>query len=322
MSLMLGKSDVEHLLTMKDALESVEEAYKIYGKRALVQPPIVSIDAEIGELDIKSCYSKETDLISIKSASGFWRNKDLGLPSLLATVTLLDSKTGSPLCMMDGSLITGYRTGAAGGLSCKYLARKDSKLVGIIGAGNQARMQLMAIKEVLDIEQVKIWALSLDSMILFKKEMEILGVEVTICETAKEACDVDILVTTTPSKEPIVKSDWVKPGTHIVAVGADAEGKQELDPDLYLKARAFCDSISQVTALGETRNAIEAGTLNVSDLKELSDLVLEDKYGRTTREEITLFDTTGMGIQDTCLATLLYNKAKSLKLGKDFDFLS
>lgn len=326
-TLILTNEEVGSLLNMKDAIHSVEQAYRIYAQKQLVQPPIMSIDIpeHQGELDIKTCYSKVEETISIKSASGYWNNViDYSMPNLFATIILLDSKTGFPLCIMEGSLITSYRTGAAGGLSAKILARGDSKKVALIGTGNQARMQIKAIAEVTNIEVVKVWSPSKNEMQLYKKDVERdLKLSVQICDTPKETViDADIIVTATPGKSAIVQDAWVKAGAHIIAVGADMVGKQELDTKLFKRAKVFVDSLNQCLERGEIRNAVISGDIVPEAIHaELGEVILGTKTGRTSEEELTIFDTTGMGIQDNALSTMLYKKALELGIGTTIDFL-
>ncbi len=326
-TLILSKQDVGMLINMKDAITSVEQAYTDYCSNRVIQPPIVSIEDEEnnGELDIKTCYSKSNQFISIKSASGYWDNpKVYNLPTMLATIMLIDGKTGYPLCIMDGSLITGYRTGAAGGLSARLLARKNSKKVAIIGSGNQARMQLKAICEVLNIESVKVWDTNTELLAAYKEEIsKSLNLLVETCEIAKDAViDADIIVTTTPSKNMIVKDEWIKEGTHIIAIGADMAGKQELDPKIFSRSKIYVDSISQCVERGETRNAIMSGDIKTTDIyAELGEILLKDKQGRDNDTQVTIFDATGMGIQDNTLADLIYNKALSMGIGSKIKLL-
>lgn len=314
-TLILSKQDVSKLLNMKDAISSVEQAYIEFSSNKVIQPPIVSIDntEHNGELDIKTCYSKSEKIISIKSACGYWDNpNEHNLPTLLATIQLLDGTTGYPLCIMDGSLITGYRTGGAGGLSARLLARRDSKKVAMIGAGNQARMQLKALCEVVDIQSVKVWDANSELIDTYKEEISTsLKLLVEPCKTAKEAViDADIIVTTTPSKDMIVKDEWVKEGTHIIAIGADMKGKQELDPKIFSRAKIYVNSKTQCIERGETQNPIESGDIKISDIyAELGEVLLGTKEARLNDSEITIFDSTGMGIQDNTLATLIYKKS-------------
>lgn len=324
-TLLLSKEDVMGMLNMQLSLEAVEEAYLIYGKQRLEQPPIVSIEVPEynGEMDIKSCYAKDNDIISIKTASGYFDNvKNHGLPTMLASIMLLDGKTGYPICIMDGSLITAYRTGAAGGLSARVLARKEATKVAIIGSGTQARMQLLAINEVLKIDQVTVWSLDMESAQAYKKEIDmILSADVTCYSQVSEAVrEADIIVTTTPSKSPILKNEWIKEGAHIIAVGADMAGKQELESGIFKRAKIYVDSKAQCIERGETRSAIVSQDILESDIyAELWEVLEGHKNNRSDDNQITLFDTTGMGIQDNTLAEKLYKKAIEEGIGTFID---
>jgi len=271
-----------------------------------------------GELDVKACYSQKNSSITVKTAVGFWDNKvNYNLPTLLATIILYDAKNGYPLCLMDGSLITGYRTGAAGAISAKLLARKNSKTVGILGAGGQARMQAIALKEVFPIETIKVWSPSLEETMTYKKDLEtLLPIEVIPCKTPEDAAkNIDILITTTPSKKALVNVDCIKSGTHIIAIGADMAGKQELDPSIFKHSKVVVDSIAQCLERGETRNPFIVGMIKEEDIHaEIGEILLSKKSGRENDSEITIFDSTGMGIQDNTVAKMIYDKA--LKLGK------
>lgn len=326
-TLILGRQDVSNILNMHDTMSAVEEAYRAYNMNLVVQPPIVSIDVpeNNGELDIKSCYSKTNESITVKTAVGFWDNPaSYNLPTLLATIILYDAKNGFPLCIMDGSLITAFRTGAAGGLSAKLLARPDSKIIGMIGAGGQARMQVSAIKEVLPIETIKVWAQSQSELEHYKNDIESsMGIKVIICKTPDEAVEnSDIVVTTTPSKQAIVKAESIKAGTHIIAIGADMEGKQELDPMLFKNAKIVVDSKAQCLQRGETRNPFVAGIISEKDIHaEIGELLLSTKYSREDNVEITIFDPTGMGIQDNTVARMVYDRAIELEKGQFLDLV-
>jgi alanine dehydrogenase len=176
----------------------------------------------------------------------------------------------------------------------------------------------------MNIDVVKVWSPSTDEMQLYKKEVEHdLKVSVHICETPKEAVtDADIIVTVTSGKSAIVQDSWVKEGTHIIAVGADMEGKQELDTKLFKRAKVFVDSLSQCLERGETRNAVLSGDLIPERIHaELGEVILGTKSGRSSDQELTIFDTTGMGIQDNTLSTMLYKKALELGVGTTIDFL-
>ena len=326
-TLILTHEDVKSLLNMKDTIAEVEVAYKSFNSGEVTQPPIMSIILpELNsETDVKASYSAATGMICIKSAPGFWDNmKKYNMPTLFATINLFDGTNGFPLCIMEATLITGIRTGAAGGVSVKALARKDSRIVGVIGAGTQARMQVRAIKQVLPITTVKVWSQFPSELDSYKKDIEgELGVEVIPCDSAQKAVvGSDIIVTATPGKEPFVKDEWVKPGTHICAIGADFEGKQELDVKLFARAKIVVDSIKQCTTGGETLNPIKAGIITADDIHaEIGEVLLGKKVGRTSDEEITIFDTTGMSVQDNATATGIYKRALERSIGQSINFV-
>jgi len=320
-TLLLSKNDVHNLITMKDTIDAVKRAYMSFNKSLVLQPPIVSMEIpeNKGEIDIKSGYSAEEGLIAVKCATGFGDNKKENLPFLFATINLFDSKTGYPVCYMDGSLITGFRTGAAGGIAAQCLARKDSRLVGVIGTGTQARMQVAALLEVMPIDTVRVHGESYEEMVCYKDAIEAAyGVKVITCEDIKEAVIYsDIIVTATTSKKALINSAWVKPGTHINAIGADMEGKQELDPMLFKNAKIVADSISQCIERGEIQNPIKEGIIKREDIHcEIGEILLGTKSGRTDGQEITIFDATGMSVQDISTASSIYRVAQSKGIGQ------
>ncbi|MDI6655664.1 MAG: NAD(P)-binding domain-containing protein, partial [Candidatus Hydrothermarchaeota archaeon] len=199
----------------------------------------------------------------------------------------------------------------------KYLARKNSRTVGIIGAGRQARTQLQAISKVIEIEEVKIASRSSEEIEKFLKEMS--EYEITP-KTIEEACECDILVTTTPVREPIIKNEWISEGMHINAIGADAPGKEELDPGLLKRARIVVDDLTQASHSGEINVPIAKGVIKLSDVYcELGEMIAGKKSGRTNEEEITIFDSTGLAIQDVATGNLVYQKARREKLGRKLE---
>lgn len=327
-TLLLSKKDVKQLLSMELAIESVKEAYKMFHNNKIEQPPIMSIDVKKynGEMDVKSCYSLDNETISVKIANGYWNNpKNYSLPTMIAQISIFDSKTGYPICLMDGSLITGYRTGAAGVLSASLLAKKSSKSIGVIGAGGQARMQVLAVKEVLDIKDIFVYSPREEQLYKYKEDIENMSdMTVHTCNSAEEAIrGRDIIITTTPSTNPIVRKDWITNGMHIIAVGADMAGKQELESEIFSSSRIFVDSKDQCLQRGETRNPILEKKIQESDIQaELSAVLLGQSKGRISDEDITIFDTTGMGVQDNTLAYMVYQNSLKKEIGRRFNFFS
>jgi alanine dehydrogenase len=326
-TLLLKKEEVRSLLKIEAVIASVEEGYKAYSTGKTIQPQIVSIELpeQNGEMDIKAGYSRNTGMISVKCASGFYDNQDKGtFPNSMSTVLLFNGDTGFPVCIMDGSLITGIRTGAAGAVSARLLARKDSKTAAVIGTGEQARMQILALKAVMDIKTVRLFGRSHEKMEAYQEEMSAqTDCLIELCATPEEAVKyADIIITATPSKSPIVKREWVRPGTHIIAVGADMEGKQELEASLFQNARIVVDHIDQCITRGETQNPLRYGLIEETNIDcEIGQILLGSKNGRIDDQEITIFDMTGMAVQDNITAAKIYERALAFRIGTYYDFM-
>ncbi len=326
-TMLLSMADVEKSLSMKEVIAAVEEGYLAFEEGRVQQPDIVSMEmpGHNGETDIKSCYNASNESVSVKIASGFYDNgKDNDLPTMIGMLLLFDGKTGAPLCVMDGSLITGIRTGAAGAISSKLLARKDAKTVAVFGGGGQARMQVYGLCQVLDIETIKVYSQYPGELHAYQADVEKeTGRKVILCDSAAEAMEgADIAISTTPSKGFLVDSSLVRTGMHIVAVGADMAGKNEWDPQIFKGAKVVNDSIPQCISRGETRNALISGVITEQEIHgEIGEILAGKKPGRESDEEITIFDTTGMGIQDNVTAMKVYEIAKEKGLGQWFEFL-
>ena len=325
-TLLLNREDVAQVLAMKDIISAVEDGYRVFNSGKLQQPRIIGVEMpqHNGDTDIKSCYNSENEAFSVKIVSGFYDNgKTNDLPTLIGNVLIFDGTCGALLCVMDGSLITGVRTGASGAISSKYLARKDSKTVAVIGGGGQARMQVYALCELMEIETVKVYSPQPQELPKYKEDVEArTRLAVVICDTVEEAMQgADIAISTTPSKQYLASADLVKPGMHIVAVGADMEGKNEWDPQIFSNAKIVNDSIAECCARGETRNALIAGVITEENIyAEIGQIIEGEKKGRESDDEITIYDTVGLGIQDNVTAMRVYEIAKERNLGKYFEF--
>ncbi|MCR4711989.1 MAG: ornithine cyclodeaminase family protein [Clostridia bacterium] len=338
-TLLLSKNDVREVLSMDIVIDAVADAYRAFQRGSVDQPPIQTLDMREhnAESDIKSCYNRDNSCFSIKTVGLFQDNaKGAGpytttegekLPNMMGNVILGDGKTGATLAIMDASLITGIRTGAAGALSCKYLAREDAKVAAVFGAGAQARMQAYALAKVRKIEEFRAYDkfAGPELMAAYQADVEReTGARVVLCGSVEEAAaGADILICPTPSREAYLKPEYVKPGMHIVEVGVDVEGKAEVEPAVFAKCdKIVCDSISQCVTRGETRNAILGGAIQEADIYgEIGEIVLGLKPGRESAEEITLFDTTGMGVQDNTTAVICYQTAVEKGLGSWFEFI-
>lgn len=226
-TLLLKKDEVRQLIGMAEIIGAVEEAYKGFNSDQVEQPDYIGIDlpSPRGEIDFKLGYYKANEVISMKASSGGFIDNPTahGVPNGMATILLFDARSGALICIMDGSLILGLRTGAAGAVSVMALARKNARRITPIGTGNQARMQIRAINEIMKIEEIHAWDSNPDTVSKYKTDIESeFGIPVIMANSKKEAVEqADILITTTRGKGSLVEADWVKPGTHIVAIGTD-----------------------------------------------------------------------------------------------------
>lgn len=317
--LWLNKNEVESLLDMKRTLMVVEDAFRQHGLKKVQMPPKLYLyfKNHNGDLRTMPGYLEEQDITGVKIVNVHPDNPKKGLPTVMALVILNSTETGAPIAIMDGTHLTDMRTGAAGGVAVKYLARKNSKVVGFVGTGNQARTQLSAINEVIDIEEVKATSVSEKSSLAFKAEMEKkLNCEIIVKKSNREVCDCDILVTTTPSREPIVMNEWIAEGIHINAIGADAPGKEELDPAILQRAKVVVDDIPQASHSGEVNVPLSKKLITVKNICcELGEVIAGKKKVRMKDSDITVFDSTGLAIQDVAAADMVYRKALEKKIG-------
>jgi len=317
--LWLNRKEVESLLDMNGTLKVVEEAFRQHGLKKVQMPSKLYLyfKNHNGDLRTMPAYLEEQDITGVKIVNVHPDNPKKGLPTVMALVILNSTQTGAPLAIMDGTYLTDMRTGAAGGIAVKHLARKNSKTVGFVGTGNQARTQLLAINEIIDIQEIKATSSSEKQTLDFKDYMEkLIECEITVKKTIKEVCDCDILVTTTPSREPIVLEQWISEGTHINAIGADAPGKEELDPRILKRASIVVDDISQASHSGEINVPISKGLLTEKDIFcELGEVITGKKKARTKDSDITVFDSTGLAIQDIATANMVYQKALKENMG-------
>lgn len=327
-TLLLNKSDVGSLIDLDAIQEAVENGYRSFNSGLVVQPDFMAVvkpGTHTG-FDFKGGMDMGGGYITIKASSGGYPdNPKIGLPTGMNTVFLFEADTSALKCVMDGTWITGCRTAAAGAISVKYLAREDASKLCVIGAGNQARRQLRAIMRVRKLTEVFVWGYSDEEIEGYIKEMSAeTGLKITGFRNAEEAVkNADIIVTTTIGRRgAVVKKEWIKPGTHIAAIGADMPDKQELFADIFKGAKVVNDSIGLCIKNGETHHAVEEGIIKVEDIHaEIGEIILGKKPGRENPEEITIFDTVGMAIQDNVMAAYLYKGALEKGLGVKYDFL-
>lgn len=324
-TLILTNSEIRCLIDMPSVLKAVENAFISYGRNLIQMPAKVylHLDKYDGDFRAMPAYIKGIEASGIKWVNVHSKNKRFGLPSVMALIILNDPKNGFPLCIMDGTLITNLRTGAAGAIAAKNLARTDSSNIGLVGCGVQAKTQLLALNELFKIKSVFVWGHKIEYGNKFLKDTKYLGLNVKIEEKIFDCVrQADIVVTTTPSRKPIVKSEWIKDGTHINAIGADAKGKEELEPGLLKRAKIIVDDWQQASHSGEINVPVSNGIITRKDVYgTLGEVVVGKKLGRKNSKEITIFDSTGLAIQDLAVAHLIYKRAVEKRIGKRISLL-
>lgn len=309
--------DLDH-----ESLAAVEDGFTRLANGQASMPPIMRIDVpeNNGEVDIKSAYLQGLDSFAVKMSSGFFDNYKLDLPSLGGMMILLSAKVGFPQALLlDNGYLTDVRTGLAGAIAAKYLAPKEIKTAGVIGAGVQARYQMRALKLVRNFERVLVYNRNPERVTDYIEEMSAV-LDAEIIQSASIADVVgrsDVVVTTTPAKAPFLKAEWLHSGLHITAMGSDAEEKNELEPAVLARADLLvCDRKSQVFRLGEHHHALEAGTISEqTPVVEIGEITAGRHQGRENDTQITVCDLTGTGVQDTAIALLAYRKAQEKGLG-------
>jgi alanine dehydrogenase len=316
----ISESDAFELYSMDEALAVVEAATREYGLGDATMPSKIylEIPGQTGDFRAMPAYSKQLNVAGVKWVNSHPDNQHLNLPTVRAWILLNDPATAAPLALIDGTRITSMRTGAVGGIAAKYLSRPHSHRVGFVGAGVQAYYQAMAICKVRPVTEIRIYDLSRESQLRFSRQIrEFFNGKLVECDTVS-ACikDVDIVVTSTPSRSPLVELAWVAPGTHINAIGADAPGKQELDPMILVKGRIVVDDVAQASHSGEINVPLHNKVLSKHKVQlSIADVVSGQKKGRLSRNQITIFDSTGLGIHDIASAGYIFRKALGNQIG-------
>ena len=300
-----------------DPLPLIEEGFVAYSQGRAVVPPVGELIFEEppGEVHIKYGYIKGDDHFVIKIASGFYENPKIGLPSGNGMMLLFSQKTGELECLLlDEGYLTNLRTAAAGAVAAKYLAPRTVRTAGILGAGIQGRMQLEHLRRVRDFEDAIVWGLDTGELDAYRRDMEPRGFRIRTTLYAEEvAASSNLIVTCTPSTRPLLRADWIRPGTHITAVGSDTAEKQELDAAILAKAdRVVVDSLSQSELRGEAFKAVEAGLIQRRDLVELGRVISEEKFRRASEDEITVADLTGVAVQDLQISKAVWKALNPL----------
>ena len=318
----LTEAELRRCVTLDlEAVDIVERAFAALAEGGVVMPPILSmpIAERQGEVDVKTAYVPGLDGFAIKVSPGFFDNPKRGLPSLNGLMVLLDAETGIvKAVLLDNGYLTDVRTAAAGAVAARYLAPRRVRTAAVLGAGVQAELQIRALRLVRDFEELVVWARDPGRAEAYAKRMrQVLGRAVWVVSSPEEAVrPAQLVVTTTPAAEPLVRAEWLHRGLHITAIGSDSDDKNELEPQVLARADRFvCDRRSQSSILGEMRAALAAGVFDPARADELGELCAGLKPGRASEDEITVCDLTGTGVQDTAIAAHAFSVARARGLG-------
>lgn len=306
---LLTRTDVEQALGMPEAVSAVEAAFRAYALGKAQMPPKPYLNFETGDLRIMPAYLPELGLAGVKLVNVHPDNVEF--PTVMATLAVFDPGTGFLLAIMDATYLTAVRTGAAGAIAAKYLARTDSTVASFVGAGIQAYTQLLGLLvTVPSIKELLVCDVDADAArALAHKAHEEHGLTAEACSLDDAVRNADILTTTTPVRKPIVKGDLLRPGTHVNAIGADAPGKQELERVILESAKIVVDNWEQASHGGEINVAVTEGVISRDDIHaELGEVAAGLKPGRERPDEITVFDSTGLAIQDLACAAHVYRR--------------
>jgi alanine dehydrogenase len=312
--LVLSRRDVLDLLTLPDCIGAVERAFRLHADGRTLGPGVLGVPAQDGGFHIKAAgLLGERSYFAAKTNANFPQNpRRFGLPTIQGTIVLADASTGVPLAIIESGSVTALRTGAATAVAAKFLARRDARAATVVGCGVQGELQLAAIAAVLPLQRA--WVLDSDydrAESMAARAGKSLGLRVEATKDLRASLrESDVCVTCTPARRAFVMAADVPPGMFIAAVGADAQGKQEIDPVLLTAATLVVDVLDQCAEIGELQHALAAGLMTREQVHaELGDVVAGRHPGRTRDDEITIFDSSGTALQDVAAAIAVYEKA-------------
>ena len=321
--IVLSRRDVLDLLTLPDCIAAVEQAFRLHGEGRTLGPGVLGVPATDGGFHIKAAglVGPDRSYFAAKTNANFPRNPErFGLPTIQGTIVLADATNGVPLAIIESGSVTALRTGAATAVATKFLARRDARTATIVGCGVQGELQLAAIAAVLPLERA--WVLDTDykrAEGMAARASASLHLRVEAAKDLRAALrDSDVCVTCTPARGAFVMRADVTPGMFIAAVGADSQGKQELEPALVASVTLVVDVLEQCAEIGELQHALAAGLMTRSQVQaELADVVIGRHPGRTHDDEITVFDSSGTALQDVAAAVSVYEKARATGRGSE-----
>jgi len=323
--LILSEPQVQNLIDLDELIAVLEQAHIQYSTGRAVMPVrlVVPLPQIQGRITSMPGYLNEDKALGMKIVTYFQDNPKRNLPAILATIMLFSAETGKMIAAMDGGYITAIRTACASALATKALANPDTPVLGILGAGVQARAHIRALARVRQLSRIKLYSPSGKSAQRIKTEVEPqCGVPIEVVHSAQEAVrDSDLLVTVTTAKEPIVKAHWLKPGAHVNAVGSHRPDLREIDGATLKRAKVVVDSRAAIMAeCGDILLALDEKSISEADIHgELGEVLAGGKTGRSSAGEITLYKSVGIAIQDVATAQLVYRKALEQNVGTNVE---
>lgn len=305
-------SKVIEKMEANDIINSIEKGFVAYSRGKVVVPPVGELifKEPPGESHIKYGYIIGDEYYVIKIAAGFYENSKLGLPTNSGLVMVFNQKTGQLVSiLLDEGDLTNIRTAAAGAVVARYLAPAKVQRIGIFGAGHQGRMQLEYLNAIVNCKDVTVWGLNQEELDAYKEAMSHYGFRIQTTMDARQIAEsCNLIVTATPSQVPLLQVDQIRPGTHITAMGSDTAEKQELDAEVLGKAdRVVADSIDQSRSRGEIFRARQAGVIDDNRIFELGKVIENKELQRTSDEQITVADLTGVAVQDIQICKIVSN---------------
>ena len=323
--LVLSEKEVQSLAEVEELIPVLERAHIQYSTGKAVMPVrlVVPLPQIEGRITSMPGYLSEDKALGMKVVTFFPNNLKQNLPQILATVMLFSADTGRTIAAMDGNYITAIRTACVSAMATKALANPESAVLGVLGAGVQARAHIRALTQIRKISEIKIYDIFEASARQLQEALEKeIGVKIDVVQSAREAVlDADLLVTVTTAKEPIVKADWLKPGMHINAVGSHRPDLREIDGATLASAKVVVDSREAIMAeCGDILLAIQEKAITADSVHaEIGEILAGKKPGRTRSDEITLYKAVGIAIQDVATAHLVYRKALERNVGTDIE---
>jgi len=311
--LIVNEDVCKKVIGRKDSFDAVEKVFAAMANGDAYNFPVIreAIGYQDALYGFKSGFDKAGLALGVKSG-GYWPgNMAKGLTNHQSTIFLFDPDTGQLKALVGGNYLTAVRTAASSSVSIAHLARNDAKVLGMVGAGHQAQFQMRAAVEQRNFEKVVAWNFHPEMLDSLGEVAKDLGLPFEAAEREQLGAEADVIITITSAHEALMMKNWIKPGTHIACMGTDTKGKQEVDEELIASATVFTDEIAQSITIGETQHAIASGLIKDNDITPIGDVINGKHKGRTSDDEITLFDGTGVGLQDLAVASVAAQLAKN-----------